>query len=88
MSDQEEISRMARELGLDVPVMAWRLVGGDKDHRERCELYLYGGGVAYYPPETPIDRNKIGDVVHPAVKDLEGMDGFGGKRVRRKGKKS
>jgi hypothetical protein len=35
---------------------------------------LYGGRVVYYPPEPPIDRSHSGDVAHPAVKDLEGME--------------
>jgi len=42
MEKQDLIKKAINELGIDVPVMATRMVGG------RLELHLYGGAVVKY----------------------------------------
>jgi hypothetical protein len=45
------VEQAVKALGIDVPVMACRMVGdGAKD--QRLELHLYGGRVVFYP-ENP-----------------------------------
>jgi hypothetical protein len=39
------VARAVDELGIDVPIYAARVVG------DRLELRLYGGAIAYWPPE-------------------------------------
>ena len=52
---------------IDVPVMAWRPLDGG-----RLELSLYGGRVVVYTPSKPV-TSSIGELNHPAVRDLESM---------------
>ena len=49
------VEQAVKALGIDVPVMACRMVGG------RLELHLYGGRVAFYPEveeETPARKSR------------------------------
>ena len=47
-NDPKTRARAVRELGINVPIMVSRVVGG------RLQLKLYGGQVLYWPAKAPV----------------------------------
>lgn len=68
MTKHYDLKKVCEEMGIDVPVMATRMVG------DRLELHLYGGVVVRYPP-TPTIPEALEKM---KVKDLKGLAAEGG----------
>lgn len=69
----QDISKIAKELGIDVPIMSSRVVG------DRVELHLYGGQVLNYPPfgDTPaVDLEALTVKQLKELAEAAGVEGY------------
>lgn len=83
MANEEQIKKAVSELGINVPVMASRMVGN------RLELYLYGGSIVTWEPgnssQHTMDKMYLGTLT---IKELQqiakdaGLTGYSGLKKR------
>lgn len=79
----EDVQKAVSEIGINVPVMASRMVGN------RLELYLYGGSIVSWepgnPPQHTMDRMYLGTLTIMELQQIAkdaGLTGYSGLKKR------